>query len=123
MSGNWKQIAGWAGTSQGASRGSWPGTTAIVLPGGCVWSPARLTWEDLGTQQYGVLFCLVCFYVWMLLFIAEAALWGRGKQPPVGLDWNRRSVDNEPGAVSLASDPRCDHGLVALLRRDSGPCW
>lgn len=36
VSGNWKQIAGWASLSQVASPGAWPGTAAVTLPGGCL---------------------------------------------------------------------------------------
>lgn len=57
----------------------------------------------------------------MLMFLAEAALSGRGKQAPGGSDWDWKSVHREPGAVSLISDLRCGIGLAPLLLRVSGP--
>lgn len=110
VSGNWKQIAGWAGSSQVASPGSCPGT-----PGGCLGTPGRQRlWspgDDVGLSPAGLGHLVVpcppscLLYVLMLMFVAEAALWDGGEQPLEGSDWNRRSVVGEPGAVNLISDP------------------
>ena len=60
---------------------------------------------------------LVCFYVLTFLFVAEAALHGRGRQCRVGSGWSREPGGRERRAVSSVSKPRDDRGPSTL------PLW
>ena len=78
--------------------------------------PWWLDGERTRAPSWGTLL-LVCFFVLTLLFVAQAALRGRGRQLRVGPGWSREPGGRERRAVSSVSKPGDDHGPGTL------PLW
>ena len=65
---------------------------------------------------------LVCFYVLTLLFVAEGALRGRGRQCRVGSGWSQEPGGRARRAVSSVSNPWDDCGPALCCSGSRPPC-